>query len=71
MLLQHQGAITEFPKMEPPPAGNPKSLPVPQIAMPTFDDEDTIVIRRDTQAGANTTTNFLDAAFGFQQGQND
>jgi hypothetical protein len=71
MLLQHQPAIPEIPTIAPPAAGNVKSLPVPKIAMPTFDDEDTMVIRRDTTAETSTTSNFLDAAFGFMASQND
>jgi hypothetical protein len=67
MLLQNQPVIPEFPNMEPLLTGNPKPLPAPQIAMPTFDDGDTVVIRHDMTAGASATTNFLDAAFGFQE----
>lgn len=37
------------------------------IAMPTFDDSDTLIVNVDKNAGANTTANFLDAAFGFQE----
>lgn len=36
------------------------------IAMPVIDDEDTMVIRKDTSTTVNGTANFLDAAFGFQ-----
>jgi hypothetical protein len=48
--------------------GKPKAMSTPKLAMPTFDDEeDTVVIRRDTNADSNITANFLDAAFGFQE----
>lgn len=66
MLLQHQPTIPEIPTLA---SGSPKKLPTPPIAMPTFDDEDTIVIRRDPNASANTSVNFLDAALGFQKGK--
>ncbi len=68
MLLQQQQPIPEIPKLEPVSNAGPKSLPAPQIAMPTFDDEDTIVMRRDTNAEANSSASFLDAALGFQKG---
>ena len=68
MLLQHQQVIPEIPKLEPVSNGGPKPLPAPQIPMPTFDDEDTIVMRRDTSAGADSAASFLDASFGFQKG---
>ena len=68
MLLQQQRAIPEIPTLAPVSNGGPKPLPAPQIAMPTFDDEDTIVMRRDTNAGASSAASFLDAAFGFQKG---
>jgi len=71
MLLQHQAAVPEFPKLESPASGNPKSLPVPHIAMPTFDDEDTMVMERDALGETRINTSFLDAAFGFQQRKND
>jgi hypothetical protein len=67
MLLQNQPVIPETPQMGAISAGDPKSLPAPQIAMPTFDEEDTIVIRHDMTAGTRATSNFLDAAFGFQE----
>jgi hypothetical protein len=67
MLLQNQPATPEFPKMEALAMGNPKPLPAPSLPMPTFEDEDTIVIRHDTTAGVSAAANFLDAAFGFQE----
>lgn len=71
MLLQHPAAIPEIPKLEPPTVGNPKSLPIPHIPMPTFDDEDTMVMEKDALSETRINTSFLDAAFGFQQGKND
>jgi hypothetical protein len=71
MLLQHQPAIPEFPEKELPAAGSAKALPAPQIAMPTFDDEDTMVIRRDTHADTDATANFLSAALGIQKNESD
>lgn len=67
ILLQHQEAIPEIPKLEPLSKGSAKPLLAPEIPMPTFEDEDTMVVRRDVNAGANTTASFLDAAFGFQE----
>lgn len=69
MLLQHQPTIPEIPKLDSPPTGNIKSLSVPQLTMPTFDDEDTIIMRRDTHAGEDITANFLNAALGMQTKQ--
>jgi hypothetical protein len=66
MLLQNQPTTPEIYGIERVPTGNPKPLPAPKIAMPTLDDEDTIVIRRDTSSGVSATANFLDAAFGIQ-----
>ncbi len=71
MLMQHQPVIPEIPKLESPPTGNIKTLSVPQLAMPSSDDGDTIIIQRDIQAEAGGTSNFLAAAFGIQQGQHD
>jgi hypothetical protein len=68
MLLQRPAALPEIPTLA-STSGGPKKLPAPPIAMPTFDDEDTIVIRRDPNASANTSVNFLDAALGFQKGK--
>lgn len=68
MLLQHQLPTPEIPKLVSVSNGGAKPLPAPQIPMPTFDDEDTIVMRHDSGAGANSTASFLDAAFGFQKG---
>jgi hypothetical protein len=70
MLLQHQPATPEIYGIAGVPAGNPKPLPAPKVAMPTFDDEDTIIIRRDTSAGVSAAANFLDAAFGIQEKRN-
>lgn len=65
MLLQQRPA-----EIAPQLTSGPKPLPAPRIAMPTFgqdDDQDTVVIRRDTASGEQAAMNFLDAAFGFQQ----
>jgi hypothetical protein len=66
MLLQNQPTTPEIYGIAGVPTGNPKPLPAPKLAMPTLDDEDTIVIRRDTSSGVSATANFLDAAFGIQ-----
>lgn len=71
LLEEHQIAIPDMPKLEPLSKGSAKPLLAPEIPMPTFDDEDTMVVRRDVNAGANTTANFLDAAFGFQKREDD
>lgn len=49
--------------------GNSKAISTPQLAMPTFDDddEDALVVRKDTTADSSATSNFLNAAFGIQQ----
>ncbi len=48
--------------------GSAKPLALPQMAMPSFDDDDeAVVIQRDTTTKSNATANFLDAAFSIQQ----
>jgi hypothetical protein len=37
------------------------------LAMPVYDDDDSVEVKQDMNAGASTTANFLDAAFGFQE----
>jgi len=71
ILLQHQQVIPEVPKLEPMTKGSAKPLLAPEIPMPTFDDEDTMVVRRDVNAGADAAANFLAAAFGIQERKDD
>ena len=71
LLLEHQIAIPEAPKLEPMTKGSAKPLLAPEIPMPTFDDEDTMVVRRDVNAGADAAANFLAAAFGMQERKDD
>lgn len=71
--LTSKTAAPEFSKAKPPSKnGNPKPLILPQIAMPTFDDEDdSVVIQHDINAKSDIIASFLDAAFGFQQRKDD
>lgn len=46
------------------PAENARALPAPSVARHVFDEEDTIVIKTNTNAAAIGTANFLKAAFG-------
>lgn len=66
-MLQAQIAV--LPQVEQPQLRANKSaqaLPAPHINEPAFEEQDTVIIRRDTQAGQANAANFLKAAFGFQ-----
>ena len=68
-MLQAQPLAVAAPLTPALPSMTGKQLAVPQIAMPSFDqddDQDTIVIRRDESADASAGMNFLDAALGLQ-----
>jgi hypothetical protein len=73
MQTQTVAVVTDHQTNYTPQKGSAKPLTVPQLAMPTFDDndEDELVIQQDTSAGTSTTSNFLDAAFDFQQRKDD
>lgn len=43
------------------------TLTMKEIAMPTFDDDDTLVIRADGRAAASNMDNFLNSLAGLQQ----
>jgi hypothetical protein len=73
MLVQHQPlpvaqSLATAPSL--PAGAPPESRPIIsnfKIVLSPFDDEDTIVIRRDEAAGSTTAENFLSAVFGLQQ----
>jgi hypothetical protein len=71
MLVNHHPSPPDIPTLPSLSKGSAKPLLAPEVPMPTFEDEDTMVVRRDVNAGANTTANFLDAAFGFQKREDD
>jgi hypothetical protein len=71
LLERNKSTANTVPQLTPLSTGSIKSLSVPQLTMPTSDDEDTIVIQRDALAETSINTNFLEAAFGFQQARND
>ena len=67
-LLKEQPVMAVATPITLDASGGIKQLAAPKIEMPTFnDEEDIVVVRQDTRAGADTTANFLDAAFSFQK----
>lgn len=64
--LMRKGVTMPAPQLAPMTG---KSLSAPKIAMPTFDDDDTLTVNVDQNAGAGAVNNFLDAVFGLNQPQ--
>jgi hypothetical protein len=64
-MLQAQSIVVQAPSI-PPALTTGAAIAAPPLIAPTFDDGDTIVIRRDATAGSAAAANFLDSVFGLQ-----
>lgn len=64
--------IKVIPTAPAPASGGIQEIMAPKLAAPIFDaEEDVISIHKDEHAGTVSSTNFLDAAFGFQDVEMD
>jgi hypothetical protein len=66
LIEQFRQMLQAQPVPVPPVLPTGQTLAAPQLLAPDFDDQDTILIQRDTRAGGRSASNFLDSVLGLQ-----